>query len=116
MYVYLAKNNYFEAKKIIEKIYKDNRNPVELRCAYDIISLIEAKKDLAPLYLLYGTQMVEEFVQRMNNVIDYLNHQPFSTCFHCSICPILNTCKFKEILIFEKKIQKLQKAFNGYIS
>lgn len=116
MYVYLAKNNYLEAKKIIEKNYKDNRTPVELRCAYDIISLIEAKKDLAPLYLLYGTQMVEEFVQRMDNVIDYLNHQPFSTCFHCSICPILNTCKFKEILIFEKKNQTLQKAFNGYIS
>lgn len=113
MYVYLSKNNYLEAKKIIENIYKDNRAPVELRCAYDIISLIEDKKDLKSLYLLYGTQMVEEFVQRMDNVIDYLNHQPFSTCFNCLNCPILSTCKFKEILIFEKKIQTLQKHSAG---
>lgn len=113
MYVYLAKNNYHEAKKIIEKNYKDNRAPVELRCAYDIISLIEDNKDLTSLYLLYGTQMVEEFVQRMDNVIDYLNHQPFSTCFHCSNCPILNTCKFKEILIFEKKYRRCKKHSVG---
>lgn len=114
MYVYVANKDYQQAKIRIKKLSQKYNLPVGLRCAYDLLTYLENGKDLTIVRKIYGSTMVNTFLEQFQNVKKFINFQSFPRCFQCDTCPIVDTCNFKDILEFERMIQDKQKMHEIY--
>lgn len=114
MYVYVANKDYQQAKIRIKKLSQKYNLPTGLRCAYDLLTYLENGKDLTIIRKIYGSTMVNTFLEQFQNVKKFINSQSFPRCFQCDTCPIVDTCNFKEILEFERMIQDKQRRHEIY--
>ena len=114
MYVYVANKDYQQAKIRIKKLSQKYNLPTELRCAYDLLTYLENGKELTIIRKIYGSTMVNTFLEQFQNVKKFINSQSFPRCFQCDTCPIVDTCNFKEILEFERMIQDKQRRHEIY--
>lgn len=114
MYVYAAKKDYYHAAKMIDKISNSNNSPLDLRCARDVLISLSNGNNLSPVRAIYGDIMVNTCLEQFNNVVAFLDSQPFPRCFQCHRCLIKHTCYFKKVLEFEIKLQSIQKKHCVY--
>jgi len=56
------------------------------------------------LLQIYPLETVEEVLSGLDRD-SLLNNNPFTTCFNCSECKIINHCKYFDVLVLIKKLQ-----------
>jgi len=59
------------------------------------------------LLQIYPVETVEEVLNGLDRN-SLLNNNPFTTCFNCSDCKIINHCKYFDVLALVKKLQVLE--------
>ncbi len=66
---------------------------------------------IAILENIYSKALVQEVISDMNDRENVLTNLPLSNCFNCNKCKIKNTCRYKDVIDIEKRIQLEQAKY-----
>lgn len=114
-YTYAFLKDYNAAKKqlseLLDMFVGQSPIPIDLRCMYDVLSVLEEGGTMDALELLYSSERVQTILHQLNDVISYLWSLPVPHCFECQECPIKETCYMDQVIALEKTLQKQQSAW-----
>jgi len=109
--LFLLCDDYQNAIKYLDRHIHDNIDKLDNLYFACLKDTLKYKSQSLPdeviktnLLQIYPVETVEEVLNGLDRD-SLLNNNPFTTCFNCSECKIINHCKYFDVLALIKKLQ-----------